>query len=208
VLDLGSGAGTTLALLKARGLRPVGADYSPALAAESGAIAPSLVADAERPPFRSGSMDAVLMECVLSAVPDKRAALGEVARILRPGGWLVLSDVVVERALPPPLDSFAGWIACAAGALSAQGYGALLEESGLTLEAREDHGVALSAMLAQVTRRLALIGGAMRAGLVDLGAVVVDGSPIEMGERLLGVAKEAVDSGLLGYGLFVGRAGA
>jgi arsenite methyltransferase len=206
VLDLGSGAGATLALLTGRGLRPVGADYSAALAAESGAVAPSVVADAERPPFRSGSMEAVLMECVLSAVPDKPAVLGEVVRMLRPGGRFLLSDVVVEGALPPPLDSLAGWIACAAGALPADGYTALLEESGLWVEAREDHRAALSAMLAQVTRRLALIAGAVRAGLLDTGPVLEGKGLIGVGERLLGVAKEAVDAGLLGYALFVGRA--
>ena len=206
VLDLGSGTGATLGLLTAHGLRAVGADYSHALAAESGTVVPSVVADAERPPFRSGGMDAVLMECVLSAVPDKRSAVGEVVRMLRPEGWFVLSDVVVEGMLPPPLDSFAGWIACAAGALQAGEYAALLEGSGLTLVAREDHGAAVSAMLGQVTRRLALIQGGMKAGLVDLGAVLGGEGLLEMGERLLGVAKEAVDSGLLGYALFVGRA--
>jgi len=183
----------------------VGADYSAPLAAEAGAFVPSVAADAERTPFRSGSMDAVFMECVLSAVPDKRAALGEVVRMLRPGGWFVLSDVVVEGTLPPPLDSFAGWLACAAGALAAQGYVALLEERGLTVEAREDHRAAISSLLAQVGRRLGLIRGAMTAGLVDLGAAGVEGGLVEIGEGLVAAAKQAVDAGLLGYVLLVAR---
>jgi len=205
VLDLGSGPGATLTLLKERGMRPVGADYSRALAAEAAAVAPSVAADAERPPFRSRSMDAVFMECVLSAVPDKRAALGEVVRLLRPGGLFALSDVVVEGPLAPPLDSFAGWLACAAGALPAEGYAALLDDAALAIEVREDHRASMSAMLAQVARRLALIRGSIRAGVVDAGAAGVDEGLVETGAGLVAAARESVEAGLLGYALFIGR---
>ena len=205
VLDMGSGPGATLGLLGGRGLRPVGADYSVSLAAESAVLAPSVAADAERAPFRSGSMDAAFMECVLSAVPNKAAALAEAGRVLRTGGWLALSDVVVEGALPAPLDSFAGWIACAAGALPASGYVGLLEAAGFVVEVAEDHRSAMVELLAQVSRRLALIRGAIRAGLVDVASARLDESLLDLGERLLATGKEAVGEGLLGYGLFIAR---
>ncbi|MGH2571987.1 MAG: DVU_1556 family methyltransferase [Actinomycetota bacterium] len=205
VLDVGSGPGTTLGLLAQRGLRPVGADYSVSLASESATVAPSVAADAERQPFPSGSMDAVFMECVLSAVPDKIAALFELARVLRPGGSLVLSDVVVEEALPAPLDSFAGWIACAAGALPARGYADLLERAGFAVETQEDHRPAMAGLLAQVGRRLALIRGAVRAGLMDGSSAGLDEGVLDLGEHLLRVAREAVDAGALGYRLYVAR---
>jgi len=205
VLDIGSGPGATLGLLAGRGLRPVGADYSASLAAESAAAAPSVAGDAERAPFRSGSMDAAFMECVLSAVPDKASALAEAARVLRTGGSLALSDVAVEGVLPEPLDSFAGWIACAAGALPASAYVALLEAAGFVVEVAENHRSAMAELLAQVTRRLALIRGAIRAGLVDVTSLGLDESLLDLGERLLATAKETVGDGLLGYGLFVAR---
>jgi arsenite methyltransferase len=205
VLDVGSGPGVTLGLLAGRRLRPVGADYGASLAAESAAVAPSVVADAERTPFRSGVMDAAFMECVLSAVPDKSAALIEVARVLRTGASLALSDVVVEGGLPAPLDSFSGWIACAAGALPASGYVGLLEAAGFAVEAAEDHRSAMAELLAQVTRRLALIRGAIRAGLVDVTSAGLDESLFNLGEGLLATAKEAVSDGILGYGLFIAR---
>ncbi len=205
VLDIGSGPGATLDLLARRGLRPIGADYSASLAAESVAVAPSVIADAERAPFRSGAMDAAFMECVLSAVPDKAGALAEVARVLRAGGSLALSDVAVEGVLPDALDSFAGWIACAAGALPASGYVGLLEAAGFVVEVAEDHRSAMADLLAQVARRLALIRGAIRAGLVDVASVGLDGSLLDVGERLLATANEAVGDGLLGYGLFIAR---
>lgn len=205
VLDIGSGPGATLGLLARRGLRPVGADYSASLAAESAAVAPSVAADAERAPFRSGSMDAAFMECVLSAVPDKAAALAEAARVLRTGASLALSDVVVQGVVPEPLDSFAGWIACAGGALPASAYVALLEEAGFVVEVAEDHRSAMADLLAQVTRRLALIRGAIRARLVDVTSVGLDESLLDLGERLLATAKEEVGNGVLGYGLFIAR---
>jgi SAM-dependent methyltransferase len=175
------------------------------MATESAAVAPSVVSDAERAPFRSGSMDAAFMECVLSAVPDKAAALGEAARVLRAGAPLALSDVVVQGVLPAPLDSFAGWIACAAGALPASGYLELLEAAGFVVEGAEDHRSAMADLLAQVGRRLALFRGAIRAGLVDLSSVGIDEDLLDLGERLLTTAKEAVGDGLLGYGLFIAR---
>jgi SAM-dependent methyltransferase len=205
VLDVGSGPGATLDLLARRRLRPIGADYSASLAAESAAVASSVIADAERAPFRSGSIDAAFMECVLSAVPDKSAALTEVARVLRNGGSLALSDVVVDGGLPAPLHSFSGWIACAAGALPASAYVELLETAGFAVEVAEDHRPAMAELLAQVARRLALIRGAIRAGLVDVASVGLDESLLDLGERLLATAKEAVGDGRLGYGLFIAR---
>ena len=205
VLDIGSGPGPTLDLLAGRGLRPVGVDYSVLLAAESAAVAHSVAADAERMPFRSGSMDAAFMECVFSAVPDKAAALGEAARVLRAGASLALSDVVVEGVLPTPLDTLAGWMACAAGALPASGYVELLEAAGFVVEVAEDHRSAMAELLAQVGRRLALIRRAIRAGLVDIASVGLDESLLDVGEWLLATAKEAVADGLLGYGLFIAR---
>ncbi len=205
VLDVGSGPGATLGLLTERRLRPVGADYSVSLSAESAAVAPSVAADAEALPFVSGSMHAAFMECVLSAVPDKRAALAEIGRVLRSGGTIVLSDVVVEGTLPEPLDSFAGWIACAAGALPVRGYLDLLEDAGFTVDAHEDHRSAMASLVAQVGRRLALIRGGVRAGLVDTPSAGLEDGLLDLGDRLLATANEAIGAGHLGYGLFVGR---
>ncbi len=204
VADVGSGTGVTLAELIARGHGAIGADYSRALAAESSATAPTIVADAERLPLSDGSLDGAVMECVLSAVPDKAAAVRAIRRALRPGGAFVLTDVVVEGSLPPPLDSFAGWVACAAGALRADGYADLLTGEGLVLEVREDHGDAMAALVAQARRRLALFRGAVAAGVVQASGAL-DPALVELGEEILAVAQRAAADGVLGYGLFIGR---
>ena len=202
VLDLGSGTGATLGALRSAGFRAVGTDYSRALATESAERAPTVVADAELLPLASASFDAVFCECVLSAIPDKPKALAEVARVLDRDGRLALSDVLVEAPLPPPLDSVAGWVACAAGACDARGYERMLEDAGFTIKVREDHHQAMAALVAQSRRRLALLAGALRAGLVQ-GPSETAGTLIQVGESLLAAAAAAVESGALGYALYV-----
>jgi SAM-dependent methyltransferase len=202
VVDAGSGAGATLGELTTRGHRAIGLEYSRSLVAESAAVAPTTVGDAERLPFRTGSLDAVVLECVLSAVPDKGTAVRSVREALRPGGVVVLSDVVVEGPLPAPLDSFAGWVACAAGALRAGGYTRLLEREGFVVKVREDHSDAMGALVSQARRRLSLFRGAVAAGIVPGG---FDQSMLDLGDQIMAVAQQAVSAGVLGYGLFIAR---
>lgn len=205
VLDVGCGPGATLGELATRGLRACGVDYSASLSTEAAAAAPAVAGDAERLPLRAGSFDAVVSECVLSTVPDKRAALAESSRVLAPGGGIALSDVTREGTLPPPLDSFVGWVACAAGALPLDGYTALLEEAGFVVRSVEDHREALTALVAQARRRLALLLGALGAGFLDASAAALDPQLVSLGDALLGKAADAVAEGTLGYGLIVAR---
>jgi arsenite methyltransferase len=205
VLDVGCGTGATLRLLDEHGLRAVGADYSAALATEAGEFAATAAGDAERLPFRSATFDAVFIECVLSAVPEKDPAADELARVVAPGGAVVLSDVTLEGELPPPLDSFVGWIACAAGALSAGGYVASLERAGLRIERSEDHSEALGDLVLQARRRLALLQGALGTDILETGGAGFATDAIELGQTLLGRAVEAVAAGTLGYTLLIAR---
>jgi len=106
VLDLGCGPGVSLGYLRqTAGCRAVGLDPSPVLLAEAAGLGPVLTGRAEALPFADGCLDAVLCECVLSLTRDKDAALLECARVLTPGGWLIISDVYrkdgPETAAPP-----------------------------------------------------------------------------------------------------------
>jgi SAM-dependent methyltransferase len=205
VLDVGCGPGSTIGLLTGAGLRAFGVDYSQALAAEAGLLGPVALADAERLPFGPDVFDAVFIECVLSAVPDKRAALSEIRRVLRDDGVLALSDVVVDGPLPPPLDSVVGWVACAAGAENRKGYVELLEDAGLCVTLAEDHAAALTELLVQARRRLALLQGAMAAGLVAADPLLLNPGLVELGQELLGIALASVETGRLGYALMIAR---
>ncbi len=96
VLDLGSGAGTYTREIAARKLRCIGVDYSYNVllaARRKGKDEPYVQADAYQLPFRSRSFDAVICIGVLQSLDRVAAALGEVARVLAPGGWIFLDGL-------------------------------------------------------------------------------------------------------------------
>ena len=106
VLDLGSGAGATLRLLSQMGYRAVGLDKH----AEAGLpvdAAPSadvriVQADLERPPLTADSCDCIVCECVLSLLHNPLAALRAACRALRPGGVMVVSDLMLRPGYERP----------------------------------------------------------------------------------------------------------
>jgi Methylase involved in ubiquinone/menaquinone biosynthesis len=104
-------------------------------AAESGASnVEFLKGRIESIPLPDASVDVVISNCVINLSTDKAAVLAEIARVLRPGGRMGVSDVVSDDALSPAdrgraRGSFAG---CIAGALSFAEYRAGLEAVGLT----------------------------------------------------------------------------
>jgi SAM-dependent methyltransferase len=213
VLDVGCGPGTTLALLASAGHRSIGIDFSPALAADATARqAAALTGDAEHLPLRGASADAALIECVLSALPDKERAIGEVARVLRPGGMLLLSDMTLAAEFPEPLNGTLAWVVCAAGALSPAGYRDLLAAHGFVVELVEDRSADLSAMVARARRRFALLRGASGLGLLPrleeflgpdltaLGRAMLGHDDLhEGGRHVLAQVSTAVEEGTMGY---------
>ena len=117
VADLGCGPGVTLALLAERGLSPVGMDRSAAMLQEAErrlSGVPLLAGTLEGLPFRDACMDGIVCECVLSLSYTPERALGEMGRVLRPGGRLLLTDIVVRE-----VSHGAGGQGCARGAVPA-----------------------------------------------------------------------------------------
>lgn len=111
VLDIGSGAGTDL-LLAARRMGPagraIGVDMTAAMRqrAMAGATAAGLTnvdvraGDATRLPVDDATVDVVISNGVLNLVPDKPAAVREIARVLKPGGRAHIADIVIGEVLP------------------------------------------------------------------------------------------------------------
>lgn len=216
-LDIGSGTGATLGWLADAGMTPFGIDVSAALANEAASTAagPVTRSDAEQLPFATASFDLVLAECVMSVLPDKRTALAEVRRVLRPGGHLVVSDVAVAGSLPAELDSLLGWIACASGALSSDGWVALLAEAGFAVTVTGDHRRDIDDLVAQARRRLAMLQGAVAAGIVPPGleltplpgfdivapdvAALPIGDALKLGQDVLGRVSAAIADKTIGY---------
>jgi SAM-dependent methyltransferase len=144
VVDLGSGPGLD-AFLAAKQVgatgRVIGVDMTQEMLARARASAAKAgitnvdfrEGRLERLPVESGTVDAITSNCVINLVPDKAAVFAEIARVLKPGGRVVVSDIVLERPLPEAVakDVFA-WCGCVAGASDKRDYLAMVEAAGLT----------------------------------------------------------------------------
>jgi ubiquinone/menaquinone biosynthesis C-methylase UbiE len=145
ILDVGCGNGNTvLAITKEVGPngKVVGIDISPEGIAEAKRKAVELglekvtefrVADAEQLPFKDNSFDIVISECVVCLTPDKQKALNEKARVLKPGGKIVMHDVVTRTSMPEAIRTDPQlYCGCIGGAVSQDEYIKMLEKAGLT----------------------------------------------------------------------------
>jgi arsenite methyltransferase len=155
VLDLGSGGGLDV-LLSARRVGPTGTVYGLDMTDEMLALAQRNAETArvsnvhflkgliEDIPLPAESVDVVISNCVVNLSTDKRAVLGEIARVLKPGGRVGISDVVAEDRLSPAERAERGsFVGCIAGALSQTEYRSGLESAGLVdVEVAFTHRVA------------------------------------------------------------------
>jgi ubiquinone/menaquinone biosynthesis C-methylase UbiE len=209
VLDVAAGRGTSAIHLAQRfGCQVVGVDYSAqsvAAAQEAadragvGAQVRFVTGDAECLPVADGTFDAVLCECAFCTFPDKRAAAAELARVLRCGGRVGLSDLTRRGLLPPELEGLLAWVACIADARPVAEYVAYLAEAGLAVDGVEPHDEALAAMVREIRTRL--LGAEV---LVKLKKLDLPGADFEVARALARAAAEAVARGQLGYALIAG----
>jgi arsenite methyltransferase len=142
VLDLGSGGGIDV-LLSAKRVGATGVAYGLDMTEEMLALARRNAAEAgvtnvhflkgeiEDVPLPAGSVDVVISNCVINLSTDKAAVIAEMARVLKPGGRVGVSDVVSEDRLSPDERAARGsYVGCIAGALSQSEYEAGLEAAG------------------------------------------------------------------------------
>ncbi|HLO34510.1 MAG TPA: arsenite methyltransferase [Candidatus Deferrimicrobium sp.] len=169
VLDLGSGGGIDV-LLSARRVGPTGRAIGLDMTDEMLALAQRNAAEAgvdnvefirgtiESIPLPAASVDVVISNCVINLAADKAAVFSEIARVLRPGGRVGVSDVVADDSLSPAdraeRGSFSG---CIAGALSFAEYRAGLAAVGLvdvSIESTHAVGDGLHGAIIKATRPL------------------------------------------------------
>jgi arsenite methyltransferase len=154
VLDLGSGGGADV-LISARRVAPGGTAIGLDMTDEMLELARRNAAAAgvdnarfvkgyiEEIPLEDDSVDVVISNCVINLSADKRKVLGEVARVLKPGGRFAVSDVIAD----PDMDDatradMQQWTGCVAGALTRDEFEQALSEAGLTgIEFHETHRV-------------------------------------------------------------------
>jgi ubiquinone/menaquinone biosynthesis C-methylase UbiE len=138
VLDLGSGAGKDVFLaaqkVGAAG-RAIGVDMTAEMLALARRNAVKFAAATglanvefrqghiEHLPVEDAGVDVVISNCVINLSPDKPRVFREACRVLRPGGRMIVSDIVLNRPLPPEIKDDAGlYAACIAGALPREEY--------------------------------------------------------------------------------------
>ena len=179
VVDLGSGAGIDV-FLAADVVGPtgkvIGVDMTPEMLlraqrnAEKAGVTNAEFREGrlENLPVDSGTVDAITSNCVINLVPDKAVVFKEIARILKPGGRIVISDIILDKALPPEIEKDVyAYVGCISGAAMREDYFAMIREAGLAeIEVLKD---------------------------IDYGAVVIDNARAEA-ERLAAKAGVTLDS--------------
>ena len=142
VLDLGSGAGLDV-ILSARRVGPTGKAYGLDMTDEMLAVANAnkaklgvanaefLKGHIEEIPLPDSSVDVVISNCVINLSADKDAVFREIYRVLKPGGRMAVSDIVLLKPLPESVQqNLAAWTGCIAGALSLDEYKNKLTAAG------------------------------------------------------------------------------
>jgi SAM-dependent methyltransferase len=142
VLDLGSGGGIDV-LLSARRVAPGGKAYGLDMTDEMLELARRnqrameidnaefLKGEIEAVPLPDASVDVVISNCVVNLSGDKARTLREAFRVLRPGGRLAISDVVVRGVVPEEVRrNMELWAGCVAGALEESEFRGLLSDAG------------------------------------------------------------------------------
>jgi arsenite methyltransferase len=143
VLDLGSGAGIDI-LLAARKVGPTGKVIGVDMTYEMLARAEENIAASgldnvevrkgiiEAMPVADAAVDWVISNCVINLSPEKPRVFAEIARVLKPGGRMLVSDIVAEDLPEWVLESSELYSSCVSGAIGEQEYIAGLQAAGLT----------------------------------------------------------------------------
>lgn len=142
VLDLGSGAGFDCFLaanvVGGKG-RVIGVDMTPEMIEKARMNAKEgryknvefRLGEIENLPVGDNSVDVIISNCVINLSPDKERVFREAFRVLKPGGRLMVSDIVLLKELPDSVkDSIKAYVGCVSGALMRNKYLDLVEEAG------------------------------------------------------------------------------
>ena len=208
VLDVASGLGTSAVHLAVSfGCRVTGVDFSSRnverarAAAEAAGVAPLVsfqCGDAEGLPFDTASFDAVVCECAFCTFPGKPAAAREMARVVRRGGGVGISDLTREGELPEELRGILAWIACVGDAGPVDSYRAHMEAAGLGGVVVENHDEALLEMVDGIRMKLMAV-----SLMVQLKQLPWAGGDFDTAKGMALRALTEIRAGHLGYTILV-----
>jgi len=176
VVDLGCGGGLDVFLAAAKvgpAGRAIGIDMTPEMLALARANAAKAgltnvefhQATIDRLPLADASVDCVISNCVINLAADKPAVFREIARVLKPGGRLAVSDIALKQPLPPEVgNDLMAYVGCIAGAILIEEYHRGLADAGFAHVQLIDSGADLNAY-AQVEGQSGCCSPAMAEGL-------------------------------------------
>jgi len=185
-VDLGSGGGLDV-FLAAEKVGPqgraIGIDMTPEMidlarrnaakrqAAGANANVEFHLATIDALPLADSSVDCVISNCVINLAPDKPAVFREIARVLKPGGRLAVSDIALKQPLPSEVSNdIMAYVGCIAGAISIEDYRQQLLEAGFSNVEVVDSGSDLNAY-AKIDNQAACCSPAMAgAAPVTIGS--------------------------------------
>lgn len=161
LVDLGCGGGLDV-FLAAEKLGPtgkaIGIDMTPAMIerakrnAQAGTKSGPItnvefhLASIDKLPLPDASVDVVISNCVINLAPDKQAVFREIARVLKPGGRLAISDIALKKTLPPEMaNDWSAYVGCIAGAILIDEYQEGLVAAGFAHVKVVDSGSDLNA---------------------------------------------------------------
>jgi arsenite methyltransferase len=161
VVDLGSGGGLDVFLAAARvgpTGKAIGIDMTPemielarrnAAKANDGKGYTNIefhLTTIDKLPLPDRSVDCVISNCVINLAPDKPAVFREIARVLKPGGRLAVSDIALKQSLPPEIaDDVFAYVGCISGAILTDDYKQQLIDAGFSSVQVVDSGADLNA---------------------------------------------------------------
>lgn len=200
VLDVACGSGESLrAILAEWPVRGIGVDSAAPRRTET--RLELRTGDAHALPTEDASVDVVLCECALSTFIDQPGALREMHRVLRPGGFVAVSDMVIDGNVPESLRDWVHTGTCLERALSASAYERALCDAGFTIVDQWDASVGLAELLSRIKRNLIGWISAAASGTVSTPL------PFDAGaaRTTLRDASRAVSDGLIRYGVFIAK---
>jgi arsenite methyltransferase len=158
VVDLGSGGGLDVFLAAAKvgpAGRAIGIDMTPEMIELARSNAAKLEGGGsniefhqstiDNLPLGDGTVDCIISNCVINLAPDKKAVFREIARVLKPGGRLAVSDIALKRPLPLEVSGdLLAYVGCIAGAITLEEYRQGLVEAGFSEVVIVDSGADLN----------------------------------------------------------------
>ena len=207
VLDVACGIGTTSLLVdELYGANVTGIDYSDSNVARASETAASREAsiefktgDATSLPLDDAAVNHLICECAVSTFSDQPKAVSEFFRVLKPGGQVAISDMVLNGQLPKELESLLAPWTCLSSAKTAGGYQQLFLDAGFVVSGYVDESQSLSEMILDLKKKLLIAGLGKTLATADGVPDMLSSLNIGDLKTLLGQAQELVNQGVVQY---------